>query len=85
MIMNFIGNTGEVHADSFRALGTTIAAAFTNAEYAGSGNIIFVASQASIADVRFNASPTNGHLLTDDLNPIEIYLEDARAGLYFMH
>jgi hypothetical protein len=47
-------------------------------------NIIFLASGNEITDMSFQKAPVDGRVLTDDLNPIEVYLEQARAGeLYY--
>ena len=83
MIMNFIGQTSGPRSNSFRALATTLGSAFDDAQYLDGRNIVFVASQAAMPDLGFDQVPTNGHLLSDDLNPIEIYLEEARRGFRF--
>jgi spermidine synthase len=85
MIYNFIGRPSGQKSDSFRAMARTVAAAFPDARMTASGggisqNIIFVASAASIADVDLSPVPTDGYLLTDDLNPIEILMEKSRVS-----
>ena len=46
-------------------------------------NLILIASQAWMSDVNHPQSPRDGSLLTDDLNPVEIFFEQARADYYF--
>jgi len=46
------------------------------------GNFVFVASPVPMPDSGSSAAASDGRLLTDELNPIEIYLEKARNGLY---
>lgn len=82
MIMNFIGSTSGPKSNSFFAVAASVAGAFADARYSGGGNILLVGSQAPMADLNFPAMPATGAPLTDDLNPIEIYLEEARSGFY---
>ncbi len=85
MMYNFIGTPNGPASNSFHAMAATISAAFANA-YAstdsgiGNQNIIFVASQADVSDLGYVKAPADGRVLTDDQNPIEIYLEEARQG-----
>jgi len=82
MIMNFIGSTSGPKSNSFFAMAETTSTAFADARFFGGGNILFVASQTPMGDLDFIQAPRGGTLLTDDLNPIEIYLEEARSGFY---
>jgi spermidine synthase len=82
LIMNFIGAVSGERSNSFRAMSTTIASAFADARYTGGGNIIFVASAAPMPDIGFDSNVTDGTILTDNLNPIEIYLEEARSNTF---
>jgi spermidine synthase len=82
MIMNFIGSTSGPRSNSFFAVAASVAGAFTDARYSGGGNILLVGSQTPMTDLNFPAMPATGAPLTDDLNPIEIYLEEARSGFY---
>lgn len=77
LIYNFIGKPSGSGSQSFMAMSATLSQAFTDVRLSkldGNGNksLIFVASNsalsASLKDV-----PTTGTVLTDDLNPIEMY------------
>jgi hypothetical protein len=46
-------------------------------------NLILAASPSPLVSPDFLPLPTNGFLLTDDLNPIDILLERARTRFYF--
>lgn len=88
MIYNFIGVPQGQKSNSFRAISATISEVFSdvrasNLEGEMLSNIIFVASQKSLADIEFPIAPKSGKILTDDLNPAEIYFEQARKGYYF--
>jgi spermidine synthase len=80
MIMNFIGSTSGPKSNSFFAIAASVAEAFADARYFGGGNILLIGSQTPMTDIDVPAMPTTGTALTDDLNPIEIYLEEARSG-----
>lgn len=88
MFYNFIGTPEGEMSRSFHAMGRTINAAF---DHTGAStitgettrNIILVASQASLADLDVAPLPDDGHLLTDDENPMEIFLAEARNSMYF--
>jgi spermidine synthase len=88
MILNFIGVPQGYKSNSFKAVSTTISQVFADVrasklEGETLMNILFVASQQSLDDIGFPRSPADGMVLTDDLNPAEIYFEQARAGYYF--
>lgn len=85
MIFNFIGVPSGVRSASFRAIGTTMKAAFEDVRAStpiGNSiqNIVFVASRSIMSDLDYGPAPADGYLLTDDLNPIEVFLERARGG-----
>lgn len=85
MIFNFIGVPSGVGAASFRAIGTTMTAAFEDVRASTPigntiQNIVFVASSSIMSDLDYGPAPTDGYLLSDDLNPIEVFLERARGG-----
>jgi hypothetical protein len=48
-------------------------------------NIIFVAASEDLEDIWFQPAPAGGLVLRDDLNPIEVLLERARAGRSYGH
>lgn len=81
MVMNFIGYMRGERAGSYVAMSATIAEAFPVARQFGSaGNILFIASKADLP--QYSDLPTvedDGQILTDDLNPIELLLEEARG------
>lgn len=88
MIYNFIGVPEGPKSNSFRAISATISEVFPDAR--GSllqgehlVNIILMASQTEMTDLDFGNLPRGGTVLTDDLNPSEIYSEQARSGYYF--
>lgn len=94
LLYNFIGTPEGSRSRSFRAISTTMDFAFANLgarASRGSGrlqgedslNIIFVASQASIGDLDLFPVPDDGTLLTDDLNPMDIFLAESRNFTYF--
>lgn len=88
MIFNFIGVPEGKKSNSFRAVSATIRSVFphllaTNLEGEHLVNIVLIASQAPLSDLSFPSAPSEGLVLTDDLNPIEIYFEQALAGHQF--
>lgn len=87
MLFNFIGRPEGEGSESYLALASTMAAAFAQVRASavtGSANqnVVFVATSGD-RDLPFQRPPADGPVLTDDLNPIEIYLERARKGLPF--
>ena len=87
MIYNFIGVPSGPRSDSFSALAATMKAAFEDVRVSMLPeefvqNIIFVASAEPITglDPEYVEALAGGPLLTDDLNPIEVFLERARGG-----
>lgn len=88
LIFNFIGVPSGPSANSFRAIAATMQTVFADvraSQIDGEDltNLILIGAQTELADSDFPAAPTGGAILTDDLNPIEIYFEQARSGFYF--
>lgn len=88
LIYNFIGVPQGSKSNSFRAIAATISSVFGDVrasviEGESLTNIILIASQATLATMGFPSAPEGGKILTDDLNPAEIYFEQARSGYYF--
>jgi len=88
MIYNFIGTPTGPRSNSFRAMSTTISAAFGDTRTASvlgdaDQNILFIASPTEMVEASWPDAPTDGLLLTDDLNPIEIFFEQTRTGVDF--
>ena len=85
MFMNLIAIPVGPRSASYRALAATISAVFADArssqiEGESIRNIMLVASQTEMSDLTYSKAPTDGTILTDELNPIEIYLDRANAG-----
>jgi len=88
MMYNFIGTPEGERNRSYTAISATLNAAF---DYAGASvvtgeisvNIILVASQSPLDDLGVFAIPDDGIVLTDDNNPMEIFLREARDFTYF--
>ena len=90
MIYNFIGVPHGERSNSYRAISATINSVFSDARLMivdesseTLSNILLIASNSSMQDLDFPHTPSDGRVLTDDLNPAEIYFEQARAGYYF--
>jgi spermidine synthase len=89
LIYNFIGVQSGPGSNSYRALSETMASVFADSRAAllgeggGLTNLILIASQVAMNDVQYPPAPRGGTLLTDDLNPVEIFFEQARADYYF--
>jgi spermidine synthase len=87
LIYNFIGIPAGARSNSFHALSATMASVFLDTRaslVAGEdlSNVILMASQARMVDVDYPQAPKDGTVLSDDLNPVEIYFEQARSVLY---
>ncbi len=85
MFMNLIAIPSGPRSASYRALSATIADVFKDVRSSQTDgdtirNIMLAASQAEMSDLPYGKAPTDGTILTDDLNPIEIYLDQANAG-----
>ena len=85
---NFIGTPEGERSRSFRALTTTMAAVFDHVGAndrtgTSSQNILLAAANRPLTDAQLVSVPTDGHLLTDDLNPIEVFTQEARDFIYF--
>ncbi len=88
LIYNFIGVAEGPGSNSYRALATSMASVFADVRAVLSKggrleNLILVASQQPLSDLPHPPAPRDGDLLTDDLNPIEIYFEQARADYFY--
>jgi spermidine synthase len=88
LIYNFIGVADGPGSNSYHALAATMASVFadTRAALADSGrlaNLLLIASQQPMLDLPYPPLPRDGDILTDDLNPIEVYFEQARANYYY--
>jgi spermidine synthase len=88
LLYNFIGVADGPGSNSYRSLATTMSTVFADARASltDSGhlsNLILIASQQPLDDLPYPPTPQDGDVLTDDLNPIEIYFEQARANYYF--
>jgi len=85
LFMNLIAVPSGPRSDSYRSLSATIKTAFKDVRSSQIDgetirNIMIVASQEEITDLSYSQAPTDGTILTDDLNPIEIFLDRANAG-----
>jgi spermidine synthase len=85
LFMNLIAVPSGPRSDSYRSIATTIAAVFKDvrsSQMQGETirNIMIAASQSEMSDLPYAKAPTDGTILTDDLNPIEIFLDRANAG-----
>ncbi len=83
LIYNFIGYHDGPKAESYFALATTMSAAMEDVRVMKADvpivqNIVFVASPSALLDSDLERAPANGVLLTDDLNPVEIFFERAQ-------
>ena len=82
LIYNSIGYPNGPQSEAYFALATTLSVAFGDVRVMGTDlpiqqNLIFVASPSPMGDVDLEGVPTNGYLLSDDLNPVEIFFERA--------
>ena len=85
LFMNLIAVPSGPRSDSYRSLSTTINAVFKDVRSSQIDgetirNIMIVASQDELSDLAYSKAPSDGTILTDDLNPIEIFLDRANAG-----
>ena len=83
LIYNFIGHHEGPKAESYFALATTMSAAMEDVRVINTDvpilhNIVFIASPSGLLELDLEKAPTNGVLLTDDLNPVEIFFERAQ-------
>lgn len=88
MMYNFIGVPSGPKSNSFRAISSTLAEVFADArastvEGEDLTNLMLVASQAPLIGIPYPKAPTDGVILTDDHNPVEIFFEQARSDYYF--
>jgi spermidine synthase len=85
LFMNLIAVPSGPRSDSYHSLSTTIAAVFKDVRSSQTQgetirNIMIVASDKEMTDLSYSKAPTDGTILTDNLNPIEIFLDRANAG-----
>ena len=85
LIINLIAVPSGTRAGLFRALSATLWEVFIDVRASQSEgetirNIMLVASQDDLSDLPYGLAPKDGTLLTDELNPVEIFLERANAG-----
>ncbi len=85
LFMNLIAVPSGPRSESYRSLSTTIHGVFKDVRSSQIDgetirNIMIVASQDEMSDLAYTEAPTDGMVLTDDLNPIEIFLDRANAG-----
>jgi hypothetical protein len=88
LLFNFIGVPSGYKSNSFRAIAATMSTVFADTrasqlEGEDLTNLILLASQTPMTDIAYPPAPTDGTLLTDDLNPVEIFFEQARTDYYF--
>jgi len=89
MFYNFIGYPSGPNSASYYALSRTMREVFLDVRASAVlqpiiQNILLVGSQKELDDNDFLESPREGALLTDDLNPIEIFLEQTKGrDLYY--
>jgi spermidine synthase len=88
LLINFIGTPSGPRSNSFRSLSTTLSTVFSDVRASHTRgdlmrNIVVVASQDEMPGIDFENVPTDGWVLTDDLNPIEIFLLQARDKQVF--
>jgi spermidine synthase len=88
LIFNFIGVPSGPNANSFRAIAATMHTVFADVRASKLNgedltNLILIGSQTALTDSAFSPAPTEGRILTDDLNPVEVYFEQARSNYYF--
>jgi len=85
LFINLIGIPSGPLSDSFTSLSTTISQVFLDVRASQTQgdsirNIMIIASNQEMVKINFNKAPDNGVILTDDLNPIEIFLQQAITG-----
>ncbi len=91
---NFVGTPEGERNRSFKAIATTMDAVFASVgarssrgdgllQGEDSQNIIFVASNGSLGALPLSPVPDDGTLLTDNNNPMEIFLAEARDFIYY--
>ena len=90
MLYNFIGTPQGPRSNSYRAIGTTLQAAFEDAgsspaDGEHSQNIILIASPSPLEGVDVQSLPTDGVVLTDNRNPMDVFLSQARDFFYFRY
>ncbi len=87
LLYNLVGVPQGPKSNSFRALAATMEQVFADtraSQLEGDQltNLILIASNSPLDDTGYPRAPTGGVVLTDDLNPAEIFFEQAIAGYY---
>jgi spermidine synthase len=85
LFINLIAVPSGPRSDLFRAFSTTVSTVFQDVRVSETDgdtirNIMVVASQNEITDLQYDEAPKDGIVLTDDLNPIEIFLDRVDTG-----
>ena len=88
LIVNYIGIIQGPQAKAYHAMAATISSVFTDTrvlfvygeKFPSAQNILFFASMAPQNDLQLIQAPHTGVVLTDDLNPIEIFYEETLRG-----
>lgn len=88
LMFNFIGHPQGPRSASVEAFAATLKAVFpyvevSDAEEERLVNLVFVASMEPVDDIPYADAPWDGQVLTDDLNPIDVLLRQAREGIYY--
>jgi spermidine synthase len=90
MLYNLIGIPDGEGSSSFKALSATLSSVFTDARFIPSSkgkflqNIILLASMTEMSGLPYADAPCcEAQVLTDDLNPMELFLEEARQGEFY--
>ncbi len=88
VMFNFIGHPQGVRSASVQFFTATMKAVFpivkvSETEGERLVNLVFVASMEPVDDIPYADAPWDGQVLTDDLNPIDVLLRQAREGIYY--
>ena len=90
LFINLIAVPSGPRSELFRALSATLWEVFPEVRASQSEgetvrNIMLAASEGDLSDLSYGPAPKGGTLLTDELNPIEVFLQRANAGeLHFI-
>lgn len=89
LLYNFIGMPTGVGAHAFQAFSATMASVFPYTMVSDTSgtrveNILFVASNEIMPEIPFYPAPRDGQILTDELNPMEVFLQQSRTQLMYM-
>jgi spermidine synthase len=93
MVYNFIGTPEGARSRSYHAMSRTVREALDHVGVTGtteptvdgerSRNILFFASPQPLDAYDLQAPPEDGFLLTDDRNPMDVFLMESRGWHYF--